>query len=92
VGSLEKLLKVNMMANFANVGGSNVKVMGKADMARIVGKGCGAHIATALTTMGRSKGPAVTILAKCKAGQVMGSRYEAIGGFVGIQIPLINLD
>ena len=80
------------MAKFANVGGSNVKVIGKADMARLVVRGRGAHIATALTTMGWSRGPAVTILAKCEAGQFVGSRYEAIGGLAGIEIPLINLD
>ena len=47
--------KVNKMANFANVGGANDKVMGQADMARLVVRGRGAHIATALTTMGWSK-------------------------------------
>ena len=80
------------MANFANIGVANVKVMGQADLARLVVKGRGAHIATALTTMGWSKGPAVTILAKCEAGQIEGSRYEAIGGLKGVEITLINLD
>ena len=68
------------MANFANIGEANMKVMGQADLARLIVKGRGAHIATALTTMGWSKGPAVTILAKCEAGQIEDSRYEAIGG------------
>ena len=80
------------MANFANVGGANDKVMGQADMARFVVRGHGAHIATALTTIGWSKGPAETILAKCEAGQIQGSRYEAIGGLAGVEIPLINMD
>ena len=80
------------MTNFPNIGGANVKVMGQADLARLVVRGRGAHIATALTTMGWSKGPAVTILAKCEAGQIEGSRYEAIGGLKGVEIPLINLD
>ena len=69
-----------------------MKVMAQADLARLVVRGRGAHIATALTTMGWSKGPALTILAKCEAGQIEGSRYEAIGGLKGVEIPLINLD
>ena len=55
-------------------------------------RGRGAHIATALTNLGWSKGPAVTILAKFENGQVEGSRYEAIGGLKGVEIPLRNLD
>ena len=66
------------MTHFANIGGANVKVMGQADLARLVVRGQGAHIATALTTMGWSKEPDVTILANCKAGKIEGSRYEAI--------------
>ena len=69
-----------MMANFANVGGQNVKLMGQSDLSRLVVRGRGAHIATALTNLGWSKGPDVTILAKFENGQVEGSRYEAIGG------------
>jgi hypothetical protein len=80
------------MANFANIGGPNVKVMGQADLSRLVVRGRGGHIATALTNMGWSKGPAVPILAKCEAGQIEGCRYEAIGSLKGIEIPLINLD
>jgi hypothetical protein len=53
-------------------------------------RGRGAHIATALTNLGWSKGPAVTILAKCEDGQVKGSRYEAIGSLKGVEIPLRN--
>ena len=41
--------------------------------------------------MGWSKAPAVTILAKCKDGQIQGCRFEAIEGLRGIEIPLINL-
>jgi hypothetical protein len=50
------------MANFANIGGPNVKIMGQADLSRLIVRGRGAHIATALTNLGWSKGPAVTIL------------------------------
>ena len=60
--------------------------MGQADMARLVVRGRGAHVASTLTTMGWSKGPAVTILAKCEAGAVQGSRYKAIGGLCGVEI------
>ena len=80
------------MANFANLGGQNVKIMGQADLSRLIVRGRGAHIATALTNLGWSKGPAVTILAKCEDGQVKGSRYEAIGSLKGVEIPLRNLD
>ena len=71
---------------------ANVKVLGQADMARLVVRGRGAHVASTLTTMGWSKGPAVTILAKCEAGSVQGSRYKAIGGLTRVEIPLINMD
>ena len=67
------------MANFASIGGQNVQIMGQADLSRLVVRGRGAHIATALTNLGWSKGPAVTILAKFENGQVEGARYEAIG-------------
>ena len=80
------------MANFANLGGPNVKLMGQAELSRLIVKGRGAHIATALTSLGWSKGPAVTILAKFENGQVEGSRYEAIGGLKGVEIPLKHLD
>ena len=80
------------MANFANLGGPNVKVMGQADLSRLIVRGRGAHIATALTNLGWSKGPAVTILAKFEDGHVEGSRYEAIGSLKGVEIPLRNLD
>ena len=80
------------MANFANLGGQNVKTMGQADLSRLIVRGRGAHIATALTNLGWSKGPAVTILAKFENGQVEGSRYEAIGSLKGVEIPLRNLD
>ena len=75
------------MANFANLGGQNVKTMGQADLSRLIVRGRGAHIATALTNLGWSKGPAVTILAKCEDGQVKGSRYEAIESLKGIEFP-----
>ena len=80
------------MANFANLGGQNVKIMGQADLSRLIVRGRGAHIATALTNLGWSKGPAVTntILAKFENGQVKGSRYEAIGSLKGVEIPLRN--
>ena len=80
------------MANFANLGGPNVKLMGQAELSRLIVKGRGAHIATALTSLGWSKGPAVTILAKFENGQVEGSRYEAIGSLKGVEIPLKHLD
>ena len=80
------------MANFANLGGQNVKLMGQAELSRLIVKGRGAHIATALTSLGWSKGPAVTILAKFENGQVEGSRYEAIGSLKGVEIPLKHLD
>jgi hypothetical protein len=80
------------MANFANIGGPNVKIMGQADLSRLVVRGRGAHIATAPTNLGWSKGPTVTILAMFENGHVEGSRYEAVGGLKGVEIPLINLD
>jgi hypothetical protein len=80
------------MANFANIGGPNVNVMGQADISRLVVRGRGPHIATSLTNMGWSKGPAVTILAKCESGHIEGSRYEAVGSLKGIEIPLMNPD
>ena len=80
------------MANFANLGGQNVEIMGQADLSRLIVRGRGAHIATALTNLGWSKGPAVTILAKFENDQVKGSRYEAIGSLKGVEIPLRNLD
>ena len=80
------------MANFANLGGQNVEIMGQADLSRLIVRGRGAHIATALTNLGWSKGPAVTILVKFENGQVEGSRYEAIGSLKGVEIPLRNLD
>ena len=43
--------KVITMANFANVG-VNAKVLGQANMARLVVRGPGAHVASTLTTMG----------------------------------------
>ena len=69
-----------------------MKIMGQADLSRLIVRGRGAHIATALTNLGWSKGPAVTILAKFENGQVEGSRYEAIGSLKGVEIPLRNLD
>ena len=35
-----------------------------------------------------TKGPAITILANCKDGQVLGTRYEAIGGLKNVEISL----
>ena len=73
------------MANFAHGGGQNMRVIGHSDMVRLLVRGRGAHIATALSTVGWSKGPAVTILAKCEsAGQQI---YEAIGGLTGGRSP-----
>ena len=43
--------KVITMASFANVG-VNAKVLGQADMARLVVRGRGAHVASTLTTLG----------------------------------------
>ena len=80
------------MPYLASIGGQNVKIMGKADLSRLIVRGRGAHIATALTTLGWSKGPAVTTLAKFENGQVEGARYEAIGSPKGVEIPLRNLD
>jgi hypothetical protein len=80
------------MANFGNIGGPNVKIIGQADLSRLVVRGREAHIATALTNLGWSKGPAVNILAKFENGRVEGSRYEAIGSLKGAEITLINLD
>ena len=71
---------------------ARANILGQADMARLVVRGREAHIATALTNMGWVKGPSVTILAKCVDGQVLGTRYEAIGGLKNIEIPLVNLD
>jgi hypothetical protein len=68
------------------------KIMGQADLSRLIVRGRGAHIATALTNLGWGKGPAVTIMAKFENGQVEGSRYEAIGSLKGVEIPLRNLD
>ena len=34
----------------------------------------------------------MTVLAKCEAGPVPGSRYEVIGGIAAIELPLMNLD
>ena len=67
------------MANFASIGGQNVKIMGQADLSRLAVRGRGAHIATALTNLGWSKGPAVAILAKFENNLVEVARYEAIG-------------
>jgi hypothetical protein len=89
---LRVFIQSDKMANFANIGGPNVKVMGQADLSRLVVRGRGANIAAALTNMGWSKGPAVTILAKCEGGHIEGSRYEAVGGLKEIEIHLMNLD
>jgi hypothetical protein len=72
-----------------NLGGQNVKIMGQADLSRLIVRGRGA---TALTNLGWSKGPVVTILAKFENSQVEGSRYKAIGSLKGVEIPLRNLD
>jgi hypothetical protein len=80
------------MANLANVRGPNVKVMGHPNMVRLVVRGQGAYFANALTNIRWSKGPAVTILAKCEAGQVIGSSYEAIGGLTMIELPMVNFN
>ena len=40
------------MDNIANIGGAIAKILGQADLARLVVRERGAHIATALITMG----------------------------------------
>ena len=42
-GQLRVFIQNDKMANFANLGGQNVKIMGQADLSRLIVRGRGAH-------------------------------------------------